>query len=216
MRKSIFSSRWLRPAAVAMLASTLAACAVPAAQAPAVRPQAFAMGLAINDDGGVPQEALQQLNQMLRQQGRLSRQSLVITPFSERAIPVAVRVAEALRQAGAVQVDVQTQVDAMSQESALAQGWDLELRSEALALVPEECGLAAPGLNRYPWTSHPYWSTGPLGCATRHNLAQMVSDPRDLLQAKVLEAADGHVTAEAVRRYHEDDVKALVDIDFEE
>ncbi|MEQ4617099.1 MAG: CpaD family pilus assembly lipoprotein [Corticimicrobacter sp.] len=216
MLKNSTLSRWSRLAVSALLVSALGACMTPPAQPVAVQPQALALGLTVTEDGGLAPDALEQVNELLRQQGRISRQTLTVAPLSTQGVPMAARLAEALRQAGASDVAVLPLAGMAAQEAALAQGWDLELRSESIAVQAQDCGPANKDLNRWPLTSHPYWSLGPLGCANRHNLAQMVSDPRDLIQPKVLESADGVVTAEAVRRYHEDEVKDLVDIDFDE
>lgn len=214
--KKITFSRSMVWATCAAAVLVLGACTTPPAQPLSVKPQALALSLPVTQDKGLSSDSLAQVNQLLHQQGRINRQTLEVTPLSAQGIEMAARLAEALRQAGAMQVTVGTLPDVSEQEAAQAQGWDIELRSQAIAVEEQDCGPAHKDLNRWPMTSHPYWSMGPLGCANRHNIAQMVSDPRDLIQAKVLEAADGAVTSEAVRRYQQDEVKELVDIDFDE
>lgn len=207
-------TRLSRLSVASLLALTLAACAVAPAQPLAVQPQAMALSFPVTADAGLAPDTLEQVNKLLQRQGRLNRQTLHITPLTPQGVSMAQRLGQVLQEAGAAQVQVNELADVSQQEQAMAQGWDIELRSEALALDLSDCAPLKPELNRYPWTSSPYWGMGPLGCANRQNLARMVSDPRDLIQPKALEATDGTVAAEAVRRYHEDEVKELGDIDF--
>ncbi|MDQ5891394.1 MAG: pilus assembly protein CpaD [Pseudomonadota bacterium] len=44
----------------------------------------------------------------------------------------------------------------------------------------------------------------------------MVAEPRDLIQAKALDSADGVAAVNSIERYHKDEVKELIDINFEE
>lgn len=207
-------TRLSRLSVASLLALTLAACAVAPAQPLAVQPQAMALSFPVTPDAGLAPDTLKQVNKLLQRQGRLNRQTLHITPLTPQGVSMAQRLGQVLQEAGAAHVQVNELADVSQQEQAMAQGWDIELRSEALALDLSDCAPLKPELNRYPWTSSPYWGMGPLGCANRQNLARMVSDPRDLIQPKALEATDGTVAAEAVRRYHEDEVKELGDIDF--
>ena len=125
---------------------------------------------------------------------------------------LAQRLAQALGRAGARQPRVLgTTLDGERLAQAAEQGWDLELQSEALTLDASRCGIAKPG----EVTVHPFYGVGTLGCATRANLARMVSDPRDLSRPRALDGADGKAAAEAVERYQTGETRDLIDINFD-
>ena len=90
--------------------------------------------------------------------------------------------------------------------------WDLQVISEALVVKVPDCSIANPKT----WTVKPYQAVGPLGCANRANIARMVSDPRDLMRPQTLDAGDGMTAVNAVGRYHDDELRELLEIDFQE
>jgi pilus assembly protein CpaD len=180
----------------------------PAPEPQAATPRAQALALRLSTDGrSLNPDSLAQANALLQRQGRIGAQVLTITPFNQRGAEFAPRLAQALQRNGAKA----PQVLALSADAG-SSGWDLELQSEALVLDDGRCQIA----DRDDWAMHPYRGVGSLGCATRSNLARMVSDPRDLSRPRSLDGGDGRAAAAAVRRYQEDDLKDLIDIDFSE
>ncbi|THF67251.1 pilus assembly protein PilZ [Pseudothauera nasutitermitis] len=218
-----------RPANLALailpLMLLLAACETPihamrasrfpqtVAEAPTVEPRALALALQVSADGqGLTPESLRQANAMLGSQGRLHAQRLSITPFNARGEAFAQRLASALAASGANAPQVLAiPADAERLEVAQRQRWDLELQSEALAVITPDCSVAKP----QDWMVHPYRGVGPLGCANRANIARMVSDPRDLTRPRTLEGADGSAAALAVERYQTGELRDLIDINFD-
>lgn len=188
--------------------------ATPAPPAPQVALRAQALALKLSADGRtLTPESLQQANTLLSQQGRLADQVLTITAFNARGDQFAARLAQALQRSGASPPRlVPSTATAPVGSSNGVGGWDLELQSEALVIASEPCRIA----DSEDWAVHPYRGVGSLGCATRANLARMTRDPRDLSRPRTLDGGDGRAAANAVRRYQEDDLKELIDIDFEE
>jgi pilus assembly protein CpaD len=150
---------------------------------------------------------------MLYSQGRLQAQSLSITPFNARGEALATRLAQALVRAGARPPIVKPRPgDAARLKEAQDNTWDLELQSEAMVVSLPECRVARPD----ELMLRPYEGVGRLGCATRANLAAMVSDPRDLLRPRTLDGANGAAAVAAVTRYQEGDTRDLIDLDFKD
>nr|WP_240630137.1 CpaD family pilus assembly lipoprotein [Brenneria alni] len=174
-----------------------------------VRPSSLAVTLQVAANGrGFTPESLKQLNVMLKDQGRLSKQTLTLIPRTVRGEQMAGRLVSVLKNAGA---DAQ-KVKQMRITSASGQSGDLEVISEALAVKTTRCQVNDPDLLMVK----PFDGIGYLGCATQNNLALMVSEPRDLIQAKTLDEADGVAAVNSIERYHTDNVKDLIDINFEE
>lgn len=179
---------------------------------PVVEPSALALALRVGADGaGLDPDSLKQLNQLLNDQGRLRAQQLSITPLTARGAQVAPRLAAALVAAGATAPQqLPAATDAARQADASANGWDLELQSEAMVVRGAPCAIARP----QDWAIHPFAGVGQLGCANRANLAAMVSDVRDLRRPRTLAAGDGRTAAGAVERYQSGDTRELIDINF--
>ncbi|EHD23072.1 MULTISPECIES: CpaD family pilus assembly lipoprotein [Brenneria] len=174
-----------------------------------VRPSSLAVTLQVAANGrGFTPESLRQLNVMLKDQGRLSKQTLTLIPRSVRGEQMAGRLAGVLKNAGA---DAR-KVKQMRISSAAGQSGDLEVISEALAVKTTRCQVNDPDLLMVK----PFEGMGYLGCATQNNLALMVAEPRDLIQAKTLDDADGVAAVNSIERYHANDVTDLIDIDFDE
>lgn len=181
----------------------------PPSAMPSVKPQAASVDLKLDQHGGLTQDSLASLNQLLQQQGRLSQQTLVLTPANTRGEKIAQRLATRLVAIGIPANKINVLPVAAS--AANAHG-DLNVLSQALVVTVPDCRIA----NAQEYTVHPYQSIGPLGCATRANLAKMVADPQDLLRARPLDAGDGQAAENAVGRYYDDDIRELLDIDFNE
>ncbi|MDQ7988650.1 MAG: CpaD family pilus assembly lipoprotein [Candidatus Dactylopiibacterium sp.] len=192
-------------------ASRLSGEPVPAAS---VAPRALALALVVAGDGqGLSEASLREANRMLQSQGRLPAQTLSITPFTPQGERVAQRLAQALTRAGARRPAVlAVPGDAPRLEEARRHGWDLELQSEALVVSVPDCRAAVPDRVMV----RPHAALGPLGCATRANVAAMVSDPRDLTRPRTLDGGNGAAAAAAVARYQNGEVRDLIDIDFED
>ncbi|WP_442878683.1 CpaD family pilus assembly lipoprotein [Brenneria sp. g21c3] len=174
-----------------------------------VRPSSLAVTLQVAANGrGFTPESLRQLNVMLKDQGRLSKQTLTLIPRSARGEQMAGRLAGVLKNAGAEPQKVKL----MRVSSAGGQSGDLEVISEALAVKTSRCQVNDPDLLMVK----PFEGVGYLGCATQNNLAMMVAEPRDLIQAKTLDDADGVAAVNSIERYQADDVKELIDINFDE
>ncbi|MCV9878663.1 CpaD family pilus assembly lipoprotein [Brenneria izbisi] len=183
--------------------------AQPALEPIEVRPSSLAVTLQVAADGrGFTPESLKRLNVMLKDQGRLAKQTLTLIPRTARGEQMAGRLALVLKNAGA---DAR-KVKQMRIASASGQSGDLEVISQALAVKTARCQVNDPGLLMVK----PFEGMGYLGCATQNNLAMMVAQPRDLLQAKTLDDADGVVAVNSIERYQSDEVKELIDIDFDD
>lgn len=173
-----------------------------------VRPSSLAVTLQVAANGrGFTPESLKQLNVMLKDQGRLAKQTLTLIPRTVRGEQMAGRLASVLKNAGA---DAQ-KVKLMG-ISGGGQSGDLEVISQALAVKTTRCQVNDADLLMVK----PFEGMGYLGCATQNNLAMMVAEPRDLIQAKTLDEADGVVAVNSIERYQSDEVKELIDIDFNE
>ncbi|QCR10252.1 pilus assembly protein PilZ [Brenneria rubrifaciens] len=174
-----------------------------------VRPTSLAVTLQVAPNGhGFTPESLKQLNVMLKDQGRLAKQTLTLIPRTVRGEQMAGRLVSVLKNAGA---DAQ-KVKLMRTSSAGGQPGDLEVISQALAVKTTRCQVNDPDLLMVK----PFEGMGYLGCATQNNLAMMVAEPRDLIQAKALDDADGVAAVNSIERYHANDVTELIDIDFED
>ncbi len=179
-----------------------------------VAPRAVALALRVAEDGhGLTPQSLAEANRMLFSQGRLPLQTLSITPFNARGEALAQRLAQALLRSGARQPIVKPRpVEAARLKEAQDNTWDLELQSEAMVVSLPECRVAQPD----QLMLRPYDGVGRLGCATRANLAAMVSDPRDLMRPRTLDGANGAAAVAAVTRYQEGDTRDLIDLDFKD
>lgn len=175
-----------------------------------VAPSALVASLQASGKGSFTAESLDNLNSLLRAQGRLSGQTLTLQPYTPDGERLAQRLASVLREQGAPAQQVIVMPSRL--EAANGGDWDLQVVSEALVVTAPDCRIANP----HAWAVKPYEAVGPLGCATRANLARMVSDPRDLMRPQALEAGDGSAAVNAVGRYHDDDIRELLDIDFQE
>ncbi|WP_142502626.1 CpaD family pilus assembly lipoprotein [Klebsiella sp. 2680] len=174
-----------------------------------VKPSAQAVNLNAAPGGsGLSSASLNALNEMLNKQGRLAKQSLTITPYTPRGEQIAARLSIALKNAGAdpQKVNVQRRLAMVS-----GQG-DLQVTSRALAIQTSRCAINDPNMLMVK----PFESVGYLGCANQNNLAMMVAEPRDLIQARSLAEADGVAAVNSIERYQGDDVKELLNIDFSE
>lgn len=217
----------------------------PTVQNPTVKPSVLAVHLALQPDLlALSADSRQRANTLLKAQGRLVNQILTLTPYSPRGAEVAHRLADLLIRAGARPSKVtvtpieprpaEVATTPLPQSAAASSppapipdssatsktaapsaaedvAWDLELRSDAIAVTVPDCKIADPHM----WGIKPYSAIGSLGCANRANLALMVADPRDMVQPQALAPVDGIIAEQAVDRYHDDDVKELLDIDFE-
>jgi len=180
------------------------------AEAPTVAPSALVASLKANGNGSFTAESLDNLNTLLRVQGRLRQQTLTLQPYTPSGERLAQRLANVLREQGAVAEQVIVMPSRL--EASEAQEWDLQVVSEALVVKVPDCTIA----DQQAWTVKPYQAVGPLGCANRANLAAMVSDPRDLVRPQALDGGDGINAVNAVGRYHDDEVRELLDIDFQD
>jgi len=180
------------------------------AEAPTVAPSALVASLKANGNGSFTAESLENLNTLLRVQGRLRQQTLTLQPYTPSGERLAQRLADVLREQGAVAEQVIVMPSRL--EAAQAGEWDLQVVSEALVVKVPDCTIANPET----WTVKPYQAVGPLGCANRANIAAMVSDPRDLVRPQALDGGDGIGAVNAVGRYHDDEVRELLDIDFQD
>ncbi|QLF92009.1 CpaD family pilus assembly lipoprotein [Pseudomonas sp. ABC1] len=177
---------------------------------PTVSPSAMVTSLKAANSGGFTAESLENLNTLLRVQGRLSRQTLSLQPYTPSGEQLAQRLASVLRELGAP--GEQVVVMPVRLEAPESQEWDLQVVSEALVVKTPDCSVADADV----WTVKPYQSVGPMGCANRSNIARMVSDPSDLVRPRTLDAGDGIAAVNAVTRYYDDEVRELLDIDFQE
>ncbi|WP_437609416.1 CpaD family pilus assembly lipoprotein [Erwinia sp. V71] len=174
-----------------------------------VKPSSLAVSLLADRSGrGLDADSLAALNKLLKQQGRLEKQTLTITPWTVRGEQIASRLASALQNAGADK----SRIRVMTRASGAGRSGDLQVQSQALAVSVPDCQVNDPGLLMVK----PFDAVGYLGCANQSNLAQMVADPRDLIQARSLDAADGVVIVNSIERYQQNEVKDLIDINFDE
>ena len=181
----------------------------PVLESVTAKPSALAVNLQAASKGqGLNPASLSALNELLSKQGRLTAQTLIITPYTVRGEQLAGRLAKALQNAGASpkKIKIERRMTAGS-----GQG-DLQVMSQAIAVQTSRCQINDPGLLMVK----PYDSIGYLGCATQNNLAMMVAEPKDLIQARALDGADGVVAVNAIERYQTDKVKTLINIDFSE
>lgn len=181
----------------------------PVLESVTAKPSALAVNLQAASKGqGLNPASLSALNELLSKQGRLTAQTLIITPYTVRGEQLAGRLAKALQNAGASpkKIKIERRITADS-----GQG-DLQVMSQAIAVQTSRCQINDPGLLMVK----PYDSIGYLGCATQNNLALMVAEPKDLIQARALDGADGVVAVNAIERYQTDKVKTLINIDFSE
>lgn len=179
-----------------------------------VASRALVVGLKVDEDGRkLTRQSILDANSMLNDQGRLPAQMLTITPYSQRGEVIAQSLARALVGNGARKpvIEARPQGTAESQD-AQRMGWDLELQSDALVVSLPDCKIGNP--DRLMMS--PFDGMGPLGCATRANLAAMVSDPRDLQRPRTLDGGNGAAAVGAVTRYQTGEIRDLIDIDFEE
>ncbi|WP_300002990.1 CpaD family pilus assembly lipoprotein [uncultured Cedecea sp.] len=173
------------------------------------KPSALAVNLQAASKGqGLSPASLSSLNELLVKQGRLTAQTLIITPYTVRGEQLAGRLAKALQNAGADPKKIKTERRIVA---GSGQG-DLQVISQAIAVQTTRCQINDPGLLMVK----PYDSVGYLGCATQNNLAMMIAEPKDLIQARMLDGADGVAAVNAIERYQTDNVKTLINIDFSE
>lgn len=175
-----------------------------------VAPSALVASLKASGNGSFTAESLENLNTLLSAQGRLRQQTLTLQPYTPSGERLAQRLASVLRDQGAVSEQVIVLPSRL--EAAEASEWDLQVVSEAVVVKVPDCTIADPK----NWTVKPYQAVGPLGCANRANIAAMVSEPRDLVRPQALDGGDGIGAVNAVGRYHEDEVRELLDIDFQD
>lgn len=173
-----------------------------------VAPSALMTSLKASGSGSFTAESLDNLNSLLAAQGRLHNQHLTLQPYTPSGDRLAQRLAQLLRDQGAAQVSIRPS----RLEASEARDWDLQVVSEAIVAKIPDCSVA----NAQVWTVKPYQAVGQLGCASRANIAAMVADPRDLARPRTLDSADGIHAVGAMKRYHEDEVRELLDIDFQD
>ncbi|QXH53534.1 CpaD family pilus assembly protein [Pseudomonas fakonensis] len=173
-----------------------------------VAPSALMASLKASGNGSFTAESLDNLNSLLHAQGRLHNQHLTLQPYTPSGDRLAQRLASVLRDQGAAEVSIRpTRLDASE-----ARDWDLQVVSEAIVAKIPDCSVA----NAKTWTVKPFEAVGQPGCAVRANIAAMVADPRDLARPRTLDSADGIHAVGAMQRYHEDEVRELLDIDFQD
>lgn len=174
-----------------------------------VKPTASSISLKVQKSGSLTPSSLSGLNSLLKNQGRLSNQTIRIQPLSEQGEQFAQRLGQSLLELG-VQTESLVIQPLVYQEREVK--WDLNVTSEAIVVVTPDCAIE--GSNT--WSVKPFDAVGTLGCANRSNIARMVVNPRDLIRARTLDSADGISAVGAVKRYHEADITPLLDIDFNE
>lgn len=179
----------------------------PEAKMPEVKPVALSTYVEVDESGALSSDSMTRLNRLLQQQGRLHHQTLMLRPITAQGEAIAPRLAARLQRAG-VPTDQIKLLPRADQHQGLT--GDLGILSSALVVQVPDCRIAQTDT----WMVKPYASVGPLGCATRANLVRMVADPEDLLHGKPLAGGDGRAAANSVDRYYEDDVRELLDIDF--
>jgi len=180
------------------------------AETPTVAPSALVASLKASGNGSLTADSLENLNTLLRVQGHLRQQTLSLQPYTPSGERLAQRLASVLREQGAVAERVTVMPSRL--EAPEAKEWDLQVVSEALVVKVPDCSIA----DAKAWTVKPYQAVGPLGCSNRANIAAMVSEPRDLIHPQALDGGDGRAAVNAVGRYHDDEVRELLDIDFQD
>ncbi|WP_417796605.1 CpaD family pilus assembly lipoprotein [Terasakiella pusilla] len=187
-----------------------------------VKPSAVSLTLKVSPNGqSLSPKSVEKLNAMLLEQGRLNLQTITLMPRTPAAEKMAGRLGRILQKNGLPQSQLR-------QHAALRGGPatgeknneqvqeklsdDLLIISEAIVANVPDCTLAGAE----NWLKSPYRAAGALGCANRANLARMVSDPRDLVRPRTLGAGDGIQADGAMQRYHDDEIRELIDINFEE
>lgn len=176
-----------------------------------VKPSAVSLNLRTTPAGqSFTPESLKKLNELLNRQGRLTNQTITLLPYNPAGEQMAERLSRVLAERGLPPSQLIMRDDLRN--AAQAGGDDLMIVSEAIIVQVPDCSITDPKA----WAVTPYSAVGPMGCANRANLARMVSDPRDLVRPRTLDAADGTRANAAVQRYHTDDVRDLVDIDFDD
>ncbi|KAF1070387.1 MAG: hypothetical protein GAK45_00802 [Pseudomonas citronellolis] len=176
-----------------------------------VRPSALSLGLATTPSGqSLTQDSIRALNDLLRRQGRLAGQNLTLIPQSPAGERIAQRLGSVLKERGlpAAQLTLES-IRLQPRDSGSRD--DLLVISEALVTQIPDCHIDHPE----SWAIEPYTAMGSLGCANRANLAAMVADPRDLLYPRTLAPGEGNQASNAVQRYQQDDIRELIDIDFD-
>ncbi|WCN15264.1 pilus assembly protein CpaD [Marinomonas mediterranea] len=184
-----------------------------------VKPTVSSISLQLQENGSLKKSALDGVNALLRNQGRLSSQVIRLQPYTDKGNVFASHLKDSLLSLGVQEsklkiLPIQYQATTIKPdlENDKQDKWDLSLTSEAMVVVTKDCSIE----DSQAWSVHSYESIGTLGCANRANIAQMVSDPRDLIRGRTLDDADGVHAVEAMTRYHESDVTPLLDIDFNE
>ena len=164
---------------------------------------------------GFTEKSINDANKFLLSQGPIRRQVLTIVPLSENGRKLALRLAEALEEAGAVNPQLAHYESEDEPGKAVfpdrRMNWDIELISEAYVVNAPDCLVA----DADRWTIEPYAAVGTLGCANHANIAVMVSDPKDLLRPKALAPADGENAVRVVKDYQAGETEDLIDIDFD-
>ncbi|KZN12260.1 CpaD family pilus assembly lipoprotein [Marinomonas sp. TW1] len=183
-----------------------------------VKPTVSSISLQLQENGSLQKTALDGVNALLRNQGRLSNQEIKLQPYTDKGYEFALQLKKSLLSSGVQQeklailpIQYQAVKSATKSEEEKQKKWDLSLTSEAMIVVVKDCSI-----QQQTWSVKPFEAIGTLGCANRANLAQMVADPRDLMRGRALDKADGIYAVESVTRYHESDVTPLLDIDFDE
>lgn len=172
-----------------------------------VQPSAMSVSLSTTPNGqSFTADSIDKLNTLLLRQGRLGNQSLTLVPHTPAGERIAARLAQTLRNRGLPAQHLNLEAVRLQTQG----GDDLVVVSEALVATIPDCQIAQPTR----WTLRPYTAMGSMGCANQANIAAMVSDPRDLVSPRTLDAADGIHASNAVQRYHEDDLPELIDINF--
>jgi len=174
-----------------------------------VKPTVSSISLKVQPSGSLNPASLSGLNSLLKNQGRLSNQTIRMQPLSEQGEQFAQRLEQSLLELG-VQGESLFIQPLVYQEAETA--WDLNVVSEAIIVVTPDCVIE----DSTTWSVKPFDAVGTLGCANRSNIARMVVNPRDLIRARTLDSADGINAVGAVKRYHEADITPLLDIDFNE
>lgn len=143
-------------------------------------------------------------NKMLVNQGKLQRQTIVITPFTPFGQQVAQRFRQQLTNLGMAEANI-----TVLPIASTATG-DLEILSIAQQITLANCDIA--DMDRL--SRNPYYALNNLGCANATNLARMVSNPDHLVRPLLLDPAQAAVTEEAISRYQKRETEELIDFDL--
>ena len=181
---------------------------------PTIGPRTLAIALKTSADGSaLESQSIQKANELLTHQGPIEKQKITLIPLSEKGVQLAPQLSQALKRSGAIAIQIAPlSADQAVVAQAQAEGWDLDLQSQALVVEVERCKVANPNA----WSIHPYYGVGALGCANRANLARMTADPRDIVRPQTLDGASAAVAAAAVNRYQRGEIRELIDINFDE